>query len=121
MVEKTMEEIVFESAVHALVRDYFTAWNSRNYDDLKRSLHADVLLTDWLQIVSGSENVTNANLAIHKKYPNSSITIIDFAVCKGPKVMAQIQITLSEEEVLNVVDVFTIWDNQITSIQAYKL
>ena len=104
-----------------IVLDYFEAWNSRDLVTLRGLMHEDVRLKDWLNDVCGINSTLSVNSKIYEQFPNVKIEIMDIGICGNVKVMAQLKIELNQEEMLDVVDVFTIYKNKIQSIIAYKV
>ena len=106
--------------VHAIVKDYMTAWNRRDEQTLANLFHQDVTLKDWDVEVTGNSSVVGANAQIWSNIPDIHILIMHIDVCEN-KAFAEIAVTSDKEKLhLRVVDVITIQDNKIISVDAFK-
>lgn len=101
------------------VNKYFVAWNNHNLSDLKKLFDNNIVLKDWDIKESGIENVLKANERIFKDNPEIKVQIKSISI-NTDKIMAQIKVFITKNQTIDVVDVFTIKDNLITYIKAYK-
>jgi hypothetical protein len=106
--------------LETIIKQYFRAWNSFDLSGLRKLMHSEVSLRDWLVDVQGIEQVLKVNSEIFQQFPKSRITIIDIGIVNKNKAMAQLKIRLRDSEILHVVDVFEISDERIKNITAYK-
>lgn len=104
-----------------IIERYFEAWNAGDLQTLSMLMHEDVQLRDWSNEVSGHDAVIMANSKIFDQFPEAQIEIISIASYKENKVFAQLQIYLTLENKIDVVDIFEIKNDRITKITAYKV
>ena len=102
-----------------IINQYFIAWNSHDLNILRKLFDDKIVLKDWDIHEIGIENVLKANENIFKNVPKIKVEIVDIAV-SSQKVMVQINVLINENEILEVVDVFSIQNKLITEIKAFK-
>ena len=102
-----------------IINQYFIAWNSHDLNKLRKLFDDKIVLKDWDISEIGIENVLRANDNIFKTIPKIKVEILDIAV-SSQKVLAQINVLTNENEIVEVVDVFSIQNKLITEIKAYK-
>ena len=102
-----------------IVKKYFEAWNKHDLNNLKELFDDKIVLKDWEIKESGIENVLRANEKIFKENPEIQIQIESVCI-NTDKIMAQIKVFITKENTIDVVDVFSIKNNLISDIKAYK-
>ena len=102
-----------------IVKKYFEAWNKHDLNDLKELFDNKIVLKDWEIEEIGIENVLRANEKIFKDNPEIQVQIE--SICMNTdKIIAQIKVFINKQDTIDVVDVFSIKNNLISDIKAYK-
>ena len=101
------------------MKNYFEAWNKHNLNDLRELFDHEIVLVDWEIKEIGIENVLRANEKIFKDNPEIQVQIESICI-NADKIMAQINVSITKDERIDVVDVFSIKNNLISYIKAYK-
>ena len=98
---------------------YFKFWNSQDLGGLRSLFKEDVSLKDWEIEVAGIDKVIRANANIFSDLPEVRAEILQLGTGEGV-VFVQLNIWLTENENISVVDVLFIEDDKIKRIHAYK-
>ena len=99
---------------------YFKYWNNRDLKRLSEILSADVSLVDWEINVSGLKPVLNANEQIFNDVDGIRAELVTLTT-EANTIIAELDIHISEMEILEVVDVLRLTDDyKIKSIKAFK-
>jgi len=103
-----------------LSKEYFEYFKNKDIDLLKTLFAKEIELKDWDIDVKGYDNVVNQNIKIFNELKNFDLKVITIYNCKNI-IFADIEITLDNSEIVNVLDVLTFDDNlKIKKIRAYK-
>ena len=108
---------------HAVIQQYFLAWNNQDKDKLIELFAENCTLKDWDINVSGRDNVIAANVNIWTSVPDIHVLvhkiIIDDDAQSGHGQI--VVVSDSEKLLLPVIDVFSFdEDNKIVQVSAYK-
>ena len=102
-----------------LLYKYFYHFSNKDIVGLSTMFSDDVTLTDWDVSVIGKEDVLRANKNIFSSVDSISVMVKN--IHKNDNSYAvEIQITIDESTILEVVDVIVFDGNKIKSIKAYK-
>ena len=106
--------------VREVALSYFKYWNNRDLKGLRQILSADASLVDWEIDVSGLQPVLDANEKIFNDVAGIRAEIVSLAI-EANLVIAELDIYISDTEILEVVDVLKFTeDYKIKSIKAFK-
>ena len=108
---------------HAVIQQYFSAWNTRNADKLTELFAENSSLIDWEIDVAGRDNVIAANANIWEAVPDIHVLVQKIATDDSTGTGYGIITVTSKEQNLHlpVLDVFVFDDNnKITRVSAYK-
>ena len=111
----------YKKAIEIFER-YIAAWNHRDADLLANLMDANAFLTDWEISVQGRESVVGANANIWQNVPDVHIHIDTVYYCPNKTtVVAKITVESKKENFsISVVDIVTLKENKIFSVEAYK-
>ena len=101
-----------------LALNYFLAWNAQDATWLEKLFDQDIKITDWDNSASGLNDVIEMNKNIWKDVPNIWAEVLD--IIEDDNACAAILKIHIGEETLKVIDLFTMKNGKITSINAYK-
>lgn len=107
--------------MHTLVEQYLTAFGTKNIEKLSELYHDDVVLWEWgVNVFMGKEQVLNANKNLFDMAQDRlSIVVQGAASIDEYKHMIEMMIMI-DNQMFSVVDVISIQDEKIISIQAYR-
>jgi len=103
-----------------IIKEYFESFSSQNIEDLRDLYSEDVVLKDWNIYVEGKENVIEANMNIFKQFPQLRIHIENIIKDEHDYYACQINISLEENNTIEVCDIIKVKNGKIISIHAYK-
>jgi ketosteroid isomerase-like protein len=102
-----------------IIQEYFKAFSNKDLSTLEQLYDSSVILWEWGQnIFVGKSEVLKANMELFNSTEQLMVTVQGYAN-NGSKHYCEIGILLNNK-LISVVDVITVTDNKITSIQAYK-
>jgi ketosteroid isomerase-like protein len=108
---------------HAVIQQYFLAWNKQDKDKLTELFSENCTLKDWDIDVSGRDNVIAANANIWKSVPDIHVLVYKIIIDENAQSGHGQILVVSDNENLSlpVIDVFSFDnDNKIVQVSAYK-
>ena len=108
---------------HSVIKQYFSAWNRKDAEQLTELFTENSSLIDWEIDVAGRDNVIAANAKIWKDVPDIHVLVEKIATDDSTGTgYGIIKVTSEKEKLsLSVLDVFVFDDNnKITRVSAYK-
>ena len=104
--------------IKTLIKNYFTAWNMQDINALKMLVTEDISLKDWELEVNGIEDFIIANKKIFSDNIDINADVQNITV-SDKSCFALIKLKV-ESSHLDVIDYFTLRDNKINKIQAFR-
>tara|TARA_Y100001978_G_C23386017_1_gene287790 strand:- start:22 stop:360 length:339 start_codon:yes stop_codon:yes gene_type:complete len=102
-----------------IVKNYIEAFNRKDINFIREILTEDVCLKDWIVNLNGMDNVINMFKEIFNNNDLLKIKLINL-ISDNDHFAAEIEIEISDKELLEVVDIFKFKNEKISSIKAYK-
>ena len=102
-----------------LLIEYFEDFNLKDLTKLKALLHPDVVLDDWECNVSGRDAVLLLANKSFEEFPRLALKVKKLLI-DGQHASVEIELQLSSDLFLEVVDTFVFLDEKIVSIKAFK-
>jgi len=105
--------------MNEIVEKYFKAFSNKDLTALADLYHDDVVLWEWgTRIFMGKEQVLEANTELFSSAERITV-LLQKSASNEDKHFCELIIIL-DDKILTVMDVITIVDNKITSVQAYR-
>lgn len=102
-----------------LANQLYTAWNTRDIEQVKPLLSSDVTYKDWNVNETGFDNVTAGIKYIMDSFPNLHTDVTGMTVdSSNSKVTVEMTTSLTSSRAINVTNVLTCNETHITSIEA---
>jgi ketosteroid isomerase-like protein len=109
--------------MHPIIKKYLVAFAAKDLDTLAEVYHDNVVLWEWGEhIFMGKQNVLNANKQLFSGTENFGVVIQSngsVTTADEDRHMVEMSI-LFDNKMISVVDVITIYEDKIFSIQAYR-
>ena len=107
-------------SLKSIAKEYFQFFSSKNIQSLENFFHKNITLRDWEISASGIKNVIEANKKIFSSVESISVNPLNL-IEENNYVVAELEITINNKEVLKVVDIIEFDDKfKILSIKAFK-
>ena len=104
--------------------EYFTTFSEKDSEGLRSMFANNITLRDWEIMANGIDEVVDTNQNIFDSVETiiaTPITVFDFEASEYSVVVAELEITINDEETILVTDILEFDDSEkIKSIRAYK-
>jgi ketosteroid isomerase-like protein len=105
--------------MNEIVKAYFTAFSAKDITTLEQLYHDDVVLWEWGQrVFMGKAEVLEANTQLFNSSERLNL-LVQSSASDGNKHFCELSIIL-DEKLISVLDVITLQDNKIITVQAYR-